>query len=117
MRVMQFWHLPGMFPQGTLIGQGLDSNYFIRGKMTAQKTFSRFNTAIKIDLNNGDGLFAVKSLEGNPNPLAAEGMLYAESLMELTCAPRFSFLGDSLVFDGSKAVLKTCVLWKVRTSL
>ena len=116
---MQFWNLPGEYPQGSLQGRGLDSYYFIRAKMSVRKNFSTFDTDIKINLNDGDGLFAVKIGEGNP-----EGdTLYAEALIDVTCAPRFSFLGQEdalrgkLVFDGGEAELKTCVLWKVRTSL
>ena len=118
---MQLWTLPGENPEGTLLyTQTLDSNYFIRAGMSIHKDFYAHGASIKINIDEGDGLFAAKI--GQAIPEFADTQ-YAEVLIELTCGPKISFLGlnddgsDRLMFDGGEADLQMSMYWKVRTSL
>ena len=88
--------------------------------MSIHKDFYAHGASIKINIDEGDGLFAAKI--GQAIPEFADTQ-YAEVLIELTCGPKISFLGlnddgsDRLMFDGGEADLQMSMYWKVRTSL
>ena len=100
---MQLWKLPDSNnEQGSFDYRTLDSSYFIKAGMSIQKGFE-WKKMNNLNLDDGDGLFAVNNLEGG----------HSEVLIALTCSPKISFFDELVVFDGGEAALRMDVYWEV----